>query len=140
MNEYLKAYRNYAKFTGRSRRRDYWMFVLINTLISLGLQLIITVLGGNLLDPTNTNSNTVSPFALVLTGLYAIYILATIVPNIAINVRRLHDVGYSGWFFLIALIPIVGPIVLIVFDATDSKPGANQWGANPKNQNATLLV
>ncbi|WP_407542962.1 DUF805 domain-containing protein (plasmid) [Deinococcus radiomollis] len=138
MNEYLKAYRNYANFTGRSRRRDYWMFVLISTLISLGLQFVITLLGGNLLDPTNTSS--VSPFALVLTVIYGIYILATIVPNIAINVRRLHDVGYSGWVFLIVLIPIVGPIVLLVFDATDSKPGTNQWGQNPKGQNATLLV
>ena len=64
--------------------------------------------------------------------LSGIYTLAIIIPSIAVGVRRLHDIGRSGWWFLIALVPILGGIILLVFFVLDSKPGANEYGENPK--------
>ena len=61
-----------------------------------------------------------------------IYVLATFLPTLAVVVRRLHDTGKSGWYYLIGLIPLVGSILLIIALVTDSQPGSNQWGPNPK--------
>ena len=102
----------YADFEGRARRRDYWMFFLFNAIISVVLSGITTAIG--------------------ITFISAIYSLAVLVPSIAFAVRRLHDIGKSGWWFLIILIPLVGAIWLIVLLCTDSQAGENEWGANPK--------
>ena len=67
-------------------------------------------------------------------ALLMIYSLAVFIPSLAVTVRRLHDVGKSGWFYLIGLIPLVGPIILLVWFATDGQPGTNQWGVNPKEE------
>jgi uncharacterized membrane protein YhaH (DUF805 family) len=132
MNEYLHVLRNYATFTGRARRREYWLFWLINTAISFVLQLLLIPLGLNLGSPSSTpDLQGLSPLAVIVVALVVLYSLAILVPGIAVTVRRLHDAGYSGWFCLISLIPIVGGIVMIVFLATDSKPD-NRWGPNPK--------
>jgi uncharacterized membrane protein YhaH (DUF805 family) len=64
--------------------------------------------------------------------LYFISILAMIIPGLAVTVRRLHDVGKSGWFYFIVLIPIVGSIWILVLMVTDGQPGKNQYGKNPK--------
>jgi uncharacterized membrane protein YhaH (DUF805 family) len=63
--------------------------------------------------------------------------LAVFVPSVAVGVRRLHDIGKSGWWLLIAFVPFVGPVILLVFNCMDSQPGANQWGPNPKENNLT---
>jgi uncharacterized membrane protein YhaH (DUF805 family) len=107
MNWYLAVLKKYAEFSGRARRQEYWMFVLINLIISLVL-------------------NYVSAF------LYGIYSLAVLVPSIAVGARRLHDIGKTGWLLLIALIPVLGWILLLVWLAKDSQPGSNQYGENPK--------
>jgi hypothetical protein len=65
-------------------------------------------------------------------GLYWIYVLAALIPGIAVSVRRLHDTGRSGWYFLILLIPIIGGVIFIVFMALDSDPGTNEYGPSPK--------
>ncbi len=117
MNWYLAVLKNYAGFSGRARRTEYWMFFLINFIIVAVLDLIglavklSTILGG-------------------------IYGLAVLVPALAVGVRRLHDTGRSGWWLLIGLIPVVGTIILIVFMATDGQPGDNQYGSNPKQVSA----
>ncbi len=118
MNWYLDAWKNYANFQGRARRKAYWMFILFNLIALVILGLIESAIG---LSGQNGYG--------ILTGLYT---LAMILPLIALAVRRLHDTGRSGWWILIGLVPLIGPIVLIVFYVTDSQPGSNQYGPNPK--------
>lgn len=120
MEWYLKVLRNYANFSGRARRMEYWMFVLFNVIFAIILMVLDNVLG------INYDSE-------ILYGpLYTIYALAIIIPSLAVLVRRLHDIGKSGWWFFISLIPLVGAIWLFVLIVTDSQPGENQWGPNPK--------
>ncbi len=117
MEWYLKALRQYADFEGRARRKEYWMFTLFNLIFAI-LALVIDGLIG--------------------TGaiLYFFYVLATLIPNLSVSVRRLHDVGKSGWMYLVALIPLVGFIWLLVLFVTDSEPGDNIYGPNPKEENS----
>lgn len=123
MNWYLEVLKKYAVFSGRARRKEYWFFVLFNIIISIVLAVIDGVTGS------------FSPEAGV--GLLGgIYTLAVLIPSIAVSVRRLHDTGRSGWWLLIALVPLIGAIVLLVFMVQDSKPGQNQYGANPKEATA----
>ncbi|WJS95604.1 DUF805 domain-containing protein [Flavobacterium johnsoniae] len=100
---------NYANFKGRARRKEYWMFFLVNVIISVVLN---NVLG--LISPS-----------LAIIG--SIYSLAVLVPSIAVGVRRLHDIGKEWWFLLI-------PIYNIVLLATEGEKGSNQYGADPKNE------
>ena len=97
----------YVDFNGRSRRSEYWWAYLAVVIISA----VLTV---------------------VLGELAYIWSLATLVPQIAITIRRLHDIGKSGWWYLICLIPLVGAIILLVWMCQDSTED-NQWGPNPKN-------
>ena len=117
MNWYLKVLKQYAVFRGRARRKEYWMFVLINFIIGVVLGLISPTSG----DPANGQSL-----------LLSIYTLAMLLPSIAVGVRRLHDIGRTGWWMLISLIPLIGVLVLIVFFVQDSEPKENQYGPNPK--------
>jgi len=113
MEWYLGVLKKYAVFDGRARRKEYWMFVLFNIIVSVVLSIIESVVG----------------IQGVLSGLYA---LAVLLPAIGVSIRRLHDTNRSGWWLLIALVPLIGAIVLIVFTAQDSQPGSNQYGPNPK--------
>lgn len=119
MNWYLEALRKYAVFDGRARRMEYWMFVLINCLIVVVLSVVDTVVG------IFSLGNSIG----ALTGLYWLVVL---VPSIAVTVRRLHDTDRSGWWALLALLPLLGTIVLFVFCVLDGTPGANRFGENPK--------
>jgi uncharacterized membrane protein YhaH (DUF805 family) len=113
MEWYLKVLKeNYADFNGRARRTEFWMFALINFVVAIVLGSIGYIIGTSILS--------------------TIYSLAVIVPGIAVSVRRLHDIGKSGWWWLIVFVPIIGGIVLIVFAVMDSQPGDNEYGANPK--------
>ena len=113
MNWYLGCWKKYAEFSGRTRRQEFWMFVLFNFLAALVAGFLDGLLG---------------------TGgaLYGLYSLAVLIPSLAVGVRRLHDTGRSGWWLLLPLIPLVGGIILLVFFCIESKPGANRFGANPK--------
>jgi len=119
MNWYLEALRKYAVFDGRARRMEYWMFVLINCLIIVVLSVVDTVVG------LFSLGNSVG----ALTGLYWLVVL---VPSVAVTVRRLHDTDRSGWWALLALLPVLGTIVLFVFCVLDGTPGPNRFGENPK--------
>ena len=123
MSWYLEVLQKYAVFSGRARRKEYWMFFLINLIISIVLIAIDSLIG------------TFRPQAGVglLQGLYS---LAVLIPSLAVTVRRLHDIGRSGWWILIGLIPVIGGIVLLIFALLDSEPGANEYGPNPKRQEA----
>lgn len=122
MNHYLSVLKKYAVFSGRSRRAEYWYFVLFNFIIMIVLG-VIGAMAGNKFN--------------FLGGVYG---LAVLIPGIAVAVRRLHDTGKSGWMLLIALIPLIGPIWLLVLMATDSTPGDNKYGQNPKGITATATV
>ncbi len=119
MNWYLEVLKKYAVFGGRARRKEYWYFYLFNILIFIVLSIIDGVTG------------TLVPGAgLGLLG--GLYSLAVLIPEFAVAVRRFHDIGKSGWWLLIALVPLVGAIVFLVFMVKDSQPGENQYGPNPK--------
>ena len=126
MNWYLYVLKNYATFSGRARRKEYWMFFLISALISIVLTLLDILLG----------TYSVEYEAGLFSGLYSLLIL---IPSIAVVVRRLHDTDRSGWWILISLIPIIGVLVLFVFMCLDSQPGTNRFGANPKEAASQTL-
>ena len=111
--------KKYACFSGRARRQEYWLFVLFNFIAAF----VVGFIGGVLAGATG-----VEAFAY----LGAIYNLAVRLPGFGVFVRRMHDIGRSGWWWLIAFIPIIGWIVLLVFCCLDSQPGENQYGPNPK--------
>lgn len=112
MNWYLTVLQQYAVFSGRARRKEYWMFILINAIIAAAISTVDGMLS--------------------TVDLGLIYSLVVLIPTIAVTVRRLHDTDRSGWWILISLIPLVGGIVLLVFMAIDGTPGKNQYGSNPK--------
>ncbi|GBF05606.1 hypothetical protein DAERI_050115 [Deinococcus aerius] len=137
MNEYLNVIRNhYADFRGRARRRDFWMFSLINTVvvILLELPLLLSSVGAAAAGQEDWNPGGLAMLSLVLTILYALFIF---VPSLAVTIRRLHDTGRSGWWYLINFVPFVGGLVLFIFLVMESQPGANKWGPNPKGMEAT---
>jgi uncharacterized membrane protein YhaH (DUF805 family) len=107
MNWVVKCFQQYADFSGRARRTEYWMFWLFSLVAGFVCGLISEWL------------------SIVLS-------LAIFIPSLAVGVRRLHDVGKSGWMLLIGLIPIIGTIWLLILLVSDSQPGVNKWGANPK--------
>lgn len=114
MNYYLSVLKKYAVFSGRSQRAEYWYFALFNIIIFVVLGIISVVVGDD---------------SRILGMLYS---LAVFIPGLAVSVRRLHDIGKSGWMLLISLIPLIGAVWLLVLMVTDSNPGDNEYGPNPK--------
>lgn len=119
MNWYLQVLKKYDVFSGRARRTEYWMFALFNFIFLIAAVIIDNVAGTTIEG---------LPYGLF----YFLYALTVLIPGLAVVVRRLHDVGKSGWMILIALIPLIGAIWLLVLMVTDSIPGDNEYGANPK--------
>lgn len=116
-NYYLNAIKDhYADFEGRARRSEYWYYTLFNAIIMYVL-FGMMFLGDGMI---------------FMYFIAIIYALATLVPTLAVAVRRLHDVGKSGWFILIGLIPLIGGIWLLVLYVTDSQDGENEYGENTK--------
>ena len=134
MNWYLTVLKKYAEFDGRARRMEYWMFTLINALIFWGIAFIGVFIGRAI-----GASTTIGPDGdvVVATGggitpvLLLLYCFAMLIPTIAVTVRRLHDIGRSGWWYLIYFIPL-GGFVLLVFTIFEGQPGPNQYGPDPK--------
>ena len=118
MNWYLEALKKYAVFSGRARRTEYWMFYLFYIIFAIVLFVIDNILGIGGEDGG------------LLSGLF---VLAMLIPSIAVTFRRLHDTDRSGWWLLIGLVPLIGGIILLVFTLQDSQSGENQYGPNPKS-------
>ena len=112
MEWYLGCFKKYADFSGRARRKEYWMFTLFNIIAAV----LVSIIGLLIKFP----------------WLSVIYSLAVLVPSLAVIVRRLHDIGKSGGWFFISFVPFVGGIILLVFECMDSQPGENAYGPNPK--------
>ena len=110
---FVKCLKNYANFTGRARRKEFWFFTLVQFIILIIAQIIDSVIGTEFV-------------------LYALIVLALLIPSLAVSVRRLHDLSKSGWWYLIALIPLIGAIILIIWFATETKAEVNQWGQPTK--------
>lgn len=117
MNYYTDVLKKYTVFSGRARRKEYWMFALWNAIITLALYAISGVTKGSV--------------GVIFSLIALLYALAVLLPSLGVFVRRMHDTGRTGWWFFIGLIPVVGAIVLLVFLVQDSKPD-NQYGPNPK--------
>ena len=127
MSWYLEAIKKYAVFSGRSRRKEYWYFVLFNIIVSIVLGWIDALLG---------TSSSYAAGAGLLSGIYGLVVL---IPSLAVTVRRLHDTDRSGWWILIALVPLIGVIVLLVFALLEGTPGDNQYGPNPQGATARVV-
>jgi len=127
MKYYLNVLKNYATFSGRARRSEYWYFALFNVIFAVAAMMLDKALGTNF-----TVETAAGPINLFYGYVYVLYLLFIFLPSLAVLVRRLHDVGKSGWFVLISLIPLVGSIWILVLLCTDSIPGQNQYGLNPK--------
>ena len=127
MEQYLKVMngKNYANFKGRSRRQEFWMFVLFSSLISLICLIIDVQIFGFSIDDQ-------------LSPLYMICTLVHLIPSLAVTVRRYHDVGYSGHFIstsiLLTLVFLIGLIWAFVLSVKDGEVADNKWGSNPKNK------
>ena len=115
----MKVLKNYVGFSGRARRKEYWMFVLFNIIFAVAAMILDNVLG---LASKQTGYGPI----------YGLYILAILLPSIAVTTRRLHDIGKSGWWQLLGLIPLIGAIVLIVWAAKEGDHGDNAYGPDPK--------
>ena len=113
MNWYLEVLKKYVTFSGRARRTEYWMFALFSVIASIILQVLDGVLG---LTP-------------MLAGIYS---LAVLLPTLAVAIRRLHDTNRSGWWLLLAFIPLIGIIALIVFFCLEGEKNDNRFGLDPK--------
>jgi uncharacterized membrane protein YhaH (DUF805 family) len=112
MNYYVKVLQNYFNFNGRARRSEYWYFVLFNVIISVALTVFGEFTGLSIIS--------------------SIYTLAMLAPSIAVAVRRMHDVGKSGWFVLI-------PIYNLVLAVTEGNKGTNEYGPDPKESSAEAV-
>lgn len=121
MNWYLKCLKQYFDFSGRARRKEYWMFCLFNVIVGIILEIIDSAIGLTF------------PVGIVELGILgAIYSLLLFIPGLAVCVRRLHDIGKSGWFYLIGLIPFVGAIILLIWFCKEGEHKTNKWGDDPK--------
>lgn len=118
MHWYLEVLQQYAVFSGRAQRKEYWMFILFNGFIVLALAVVEIVAG---MAPES------EPGVLVMS-----YCLVVLLPSLAVSVRRLHDTGRSGWKLLLALIPLIGVFIVEEFMRSDSERGPNRYGPGPK--------
>ena len=136
MDWMLMPLRRYAEFTGRSRRKEYWMFFLFVLIVTVVLHMLDSALGlgGSSSSSMSTSGAKLGAGASFHTGvLGGIFAAATLIPSIAVGVRRLHDTDRSGWWLLIALVPFIGALVLLIFFVLDGTRGPNRFGPDPKD-------
>lgn len=112
MSWFIEVLKKYAVFSGRARRKEYWMFALFAGIIYI----LAAIIG----------------FAAKQVWIMYLPVVAFLLPGLGVTVRRLHDTGRTGWWILFQFVPIAGPITLFVFSVLDSEPGDNKYGPNPK--------
>ena len=127
MNWYLKVVRdNYYNFSGRARRKEYWMFMLFHYLIVFTLVMVFALIAE--INATEYEYDSFSFGSVTI----IVYLLVTLIPCIAVTVRRLHDTGKSGWLYLLNLIPYIGRFIILIFTCIEGDKNQNKWGGNPK--------
>ena len=120
MKYFLKVIKKYAEFKGRARRKEYWMYRLFFLLFSIPIMFVDIALNLTFGD-------------LFYGPFYTVFMLALILPDLGVTIRRLHDIGKSGWWIFIAAIPVIGIVWFLILMTTDSAPGENKYGSNPKD-------
>ena len=125
-------YRRYFDFSGRSRRMEYWMFALLWAIVYIACYgfVLSTMPSAQALE-SGVGLGMTSGVAMAVLGVFA---LASIIPAIAVQVRRFHDQDKSGWFVLLNFIPIIGGLIVLVMMFLDGTPGPNRFGPDPKNR------
>lgn len=118
VGNFTKAYKNYANFSGRASRAEYWQFSLALLIIYIVIFGLVALLKDSFIGG-------------IISVLFMLFALGTFIPALALSIRRLHDTTRSGWFILIQFIPFVGPIILLVFMCQASTIGTNEYGPNP---------
>lgn len=155
----LMPFRRYAEFSGRSRRKEFWMFQLLNLIVAGVLYALLFAGGAASLfmagaDGASTgelDQVSIGPVFWIAAVLLGVWALATLIPSLAVTVRRLHDRNMTGWYLLglivavvvLSMIPLIGPILVLVLEigyivvlALPGTPGANKYGADPKDPNS----
>jgi uncharacterized membrane protein YhaH (DUF805 family) len=127
MEYMIMPLKRYAEFSGRSRRKEYWMFVLFQILVLVPVAIVAALLGSPSEDPADPLGSTA---VLILAG---VYILLFFIPGLAVQIRRFHDQDKSGWFILLGFIPYVGSLILLVFMCLEGTRGPNRFGPDPKD-------
>ncbi len=117
---YLLAWQRATEFSGRSRRKEYWYFQLFNAIVMIFIGMFAVAF-------SDDGKPAMIPFGLMFTYGFVVF-----VPSLAVTIRRLHDIGKSGWWYCIAFVPFIGGLILFVFTLLDSDPERNEYGPNPK--------
>ncbi|CAG8999170.1 MAG: Inner membrane protein YhaI [Candidatus Celerinatantimonas neptuna] len=120
MRWYWDVLKKYFVFSGRARRKEYWMFLFINLLIIVVLQIALM------------SSSVSGDINRLLLFLFMVYPWLTLIPSIAVSVRRLHDIGYSGWWYLLNFLLVIGNIIFLIMMCKDGNKGLNRFGKDPK--------
>jgi uncharacterized membrane protein YhaH (DUF805 family) len=127
----LMPLKRYADFSGRSRRKEYWMFILFEIILFAVVGLVAGMLFG-FGDPGDPATGVLGGGVLIVIVLLA---LALFIPGLAVTVRRFHDQDKSGWFVLLGLIPYLGGLIMLVFMCIEGTKGPNRFGDDPKGNN-----
>lgn len=130
----LLPLRRYADFSGRSRRKEFWLFTLLITIVMVVL-MFVTGFGAAMMDPTSAGAGFGLGSILIL-----LISLALFVPGLAVQVRRFHDQDKSGWFVLLNLIPYLGGIIVLVFMCLEGTRGPNRFGPDPKDSDSPIAA
>lgn len=145
MTWYLAVLKNYVGFHGRARRQEYWMFVLVNAIIGIALLAIgkLTKMPDGPTFGIGMSRNGLGVWGIGVFGnpvLFQAYALATLLPFLAVEVRRLHDIGRRGWWWLFGLVPVLGWFVVVFLCATDGVAGENRYGPDPKGYASSFAL
>ena len=130
----LMPLRRYADFSGRSRRKEYWMFAL-GILLAYAVLGALFLMGANLSAMGTGAEPEISSIGWIAISLFGILALGIFIPSLAVIVRRLHDQDKSGWFILIQFIPYIGGIIMLIFMCIEGTKGENRFGPDPKGEN-----
>lgn len=125
MDWYFKVLKNYLGFSGRACRKEFWMFILVNLVLTVVLSILDKMLGLRIAGDEG-----------LLTTVYGVLIF---LPYWAVQFRRLHDTDRSAWWLLLLLIPLVGWLIILAFNCQNGTPGENEYGADPKRLDARFV-
>lgn len=131
MNWMLLPYRRYFDFSGRSRRREFWLFNLFCALVTVAINLVFGATDYEQVGWFISATSTASTAGAILNGVFN---LVSLIPALAVSVRRLHDIDRSGWMLLLMLVPVLGWFALLVLNCLDGTRGANRFGPDPKGR------
>jgi len=135
-NYWLEAWNNFGSFSGRARRKEYWLYRLEIMIVGMIFAIPYALLRDT--SSTETLPETNSMLAILILVVVAILAVILTVVDLGVTVRRLHDTGRSGWWILIRLVPYIGGLVIFIFMVMDSEPGQNKYGPSPKGIRAEI--